>query len=81
MCSITQIEEKLAKSIRIDCKEALFLYTNASLALLGKWADRINHRKNKELVFYNKTTKRSNQLGVRKTFRDFIDIIIKNKNL
>lgn len=54
MCSIAQIEEKLAKSIRIDCKEALFLYTNASLALLGKWADRINRRKNNDIVFYNK---------------------------
>jgi len=54
MCSIPQIEKKLAQSIRLDWEETLFLYANASLALLGKWADRINHRKNKELVFYNK---------------------------
>ena len=34
-----------------------------------------------ELLFSNKTTKRANKLGVRKTFRDFVDIIIKDKNL
>jgi aminodeoxyfutalosine synthase len=54
MCSIIQIEKKLTKSIRLDSEEALFLYTNASLALLGKWADRINLGKNKDIVFYNK---------------------------
>jgi aminodeoxyfutalosine synthase len=54
MFSITQIEEKIAQSIRLDWEEALFLYTNASLALLGKWADKINSQKNLNTVFYNK---------------------------
>lgn len=56
MISFNSIREKVLNDVRINEKEALFLFESPRLFEIGQLADIVNYRKHQDAVFFNKNS-------------------------